>query len=732
MSRSPLNIAILFHQHQPFYKDPWSGFSHMPWVRLHAIKDYLDMAAMVELFDGLKINFNIVPSLMVQLEDYAHGAMDRHLQLTLRPAGELSREERVEVLADFFKCNHDTMIAPYPRYLQLLEKRGRHPDRASLERRAALFSVQELQDLLVWSNLSWFDPWWHQRDPVVRSLLDRGQGYTHADAVALVEVQRRICGEVIPTMRRLQDAGRIEVAVSPFYHPILPLLCDSDRAKESSHRAAFPRRYVHPEDAERQIRDAVVCYTERFGRPPRGMWPSEGAVSDDVLPLMAAAGITWFATDEEILWLSLKRAGAMGSEVLRAGRRALYRPYRFACPGGSITGIFRDRDLSDAVGFIYTRWNDEDAVRDITARLTAIYEQCSGDADPLVSIILDGENCWEYYRNDGWGFLSGLYRALTGDQRFRTVLVSEHLSRRDPPLMLQSIWPGSWIHANYDVWIGHPEDNLAWEHVARAREALCSAAASTSPPSPDALAEGWEELRIAQGSDWYWWYGDDHYTDDIMLFDDLFRRHLSNVYRAIGVPPPESLGTPIKGVARRSSHRPPSGCISPTIDGRVTSYYEWQSAGLLEAGPAAAMHRTASVLRAVRFGYDRERFYLRADIDVEAESRIAAGGDFHLTIAPPDDGSSAGVSLDIPLAGGECRVSAGTSAPAVVAVRDRILEVAVPFAVLGIRPGVSFRFAVSLRVSGEDASRELERLPAQGYAEAIHPDDNYTAGFWSA
>ncbi|MFQ3675890.1 MAG: glycoside hydrolase family 57, partial [Endomicrobiia bacterium] len=343
-----LYIAILYHQHQPYYKDPVKNYYHFPWVRFHAIKDYYDMAAMVEKFENLKININLVPSLILQLEDYAfNNAVDKDLELTLKSVDELTDEDKIYILENFFRCNWETMLYPYPRYKELLEKRGKNVSKEELLRKIKFYSKQDFLDLQVWANLAWFDPMWRNVDKKLAELYDKQKGFSQEEKEFIIKKQREICGKVIEIHKKLQDEGKIEVTTTPFYHPILPLLCDTSKAKISNPQITLPKiHFSHTEDAKWQIEKAIECYKNRFGKNPTGMWPAEGSVSEDIIPLLSDAGIQWIATDEEILKNSLKLDSELRNKLIN--KKYIYNNYSVQHSSGKELGIiFRDREISD-------------------------------------------------------------------------------------------------------------------------------------------------------------------------------------------------------------------------------------------------------------------------------------------------------------------------------------------------------------------------------------------------
>jgi alpha-amylase/alpha-mannosidase (GH57 family) len=286
MSSQPISVALLWHMHQPFYKDLVTGEYILPWVRLHAVKDYWDMAAVLDRFPEVKMNFNLVPSLLTQIDDYVNNKVtDTFLDVTLKEPGDLTLDDRIFLLQNFFMANWDNMIKPYERYHDLLLKRGRFVAPSELAAVAKRFSQQELLDLQVWFNLTWFGFISKNEDQVVKELIAKERYFTRDDKLAVIAKQWEIMGKVIPKYRELEERGQIEISTTPFYHPILPLLCDSAVAREAMPYVKLPEAlFRHPEDAQQQIEMAVKFHTEHFGRPPRGMWPSEGSVSEQMIP----------------------------------------------------------------------------------------------------------------------------------------------------------------------------------------------------------------------------------------------------------------------------------------------------------------------------------------------------------------------------------------------------------------------------------------------------------------
>ena len=654
-----VKLALLWHMHQPYYADPATGEHILPWVRMHGIKDYLGMVALLEEFPRVQVTFNLVPSLVIQLQAFAADtARDRHLELGLKPAAELTPDEARWVVANGFHAPFGRMIAPYPRYAELHARREAH----------APFDVDQLRDLQVWHKLTWMDPDWLATDARLRGLVGKGGGFSEDDKRQLREVELEILRRVLPAYREAAARGQVELSTSPFYHPILPLLCDSDAHQRAHPGSARPRlRFQRPEDARQQIARAVAFHEATFGARPRGMWPSEGSVSDEAVALIADAGLGWIATDEDILSRSL-------GQTLRPD--VLYRPYRV----GGLAVLFRDHSLSDRIGFTYQSWNAIDAAQDFVTRVRA-----AGDG-ATVSVILDGENAWEHYERGGRPFLRALYSELAAVSDIQTVTMSTAVD--GPAIPLPSIFPGSWIHGDFYIWIGHRDDHRAWTQLAEARLAFDQRADSVS-----AVDQGraFESLMIAEGSDWFWWYGDDHSSDHDHEFDDLFRRHLRNAYAALGLQPPDDLFrtniTTGRTVDGRLMPGPP---MEPTLDGRETSFLEWASAASPPfLRPAATMHEVSSSLAtAVRVGCGRSGLHLRLDGAAMAD-QFRSGASLTVLLTQP----------------------ASRTIPVTRVVAADLVEATLGFSELGVHPGDLVSFAIQVR---DRSGQPIETLPQAG------------------
>lgn len=595
----------------------------MPWVRLHALKDYYGMVRLLDEFPNLHQTFNLVPSLVAQIQDYVSGkAQDPLFDLAAKPASDLSRAEREFALGNFFQSNLQNMIRRYPRYLELWE---RFQTLSGTPAKAApLLKDSDFTDLQVLSQIAWFDEFWLV-DPGISELVKKGRNYTYEDQRFVVSKQREFLARVLPAYAEAQKRGSIEISTSPFYHPILPLICDSDAGAASHPGLPLPsQRFCHPEDAREQISRGVALHEQIFGMRPRGMWPSEGGVSDEALAIAGKTGIDWVASDEGVLGRSLgvlfQRDGS--GKLNPNSAEQLYRIYQWEQGDAAINMVFRDHALSDLIGFVYSGVPAKVAVADFIRRIkdsTAPVRARGKDA--VVPIILDGENAWEYYPQSGREFLRSLYQAILNDKAFEPLTVSEAVKREQSPQTLPSIVPGSWINANFDVWIGAHEDNLAWDYLSAARDFFAEKS-QRAPQEPRQVA--FEELLVAEGSDWNWWYGPEHHTANDRDFDELYRKHLSNVYQALGAEPPDELSQPITGRYAKPQYTPQSAYISPRLDGAGGSYFDWLGAAMHVADRhSSVMHGKPLLLDTGYAGIDEHNLYCRVDFMEKASDWVA-------------------------------------------------------------------------------------------------------------
>ncbi len=698
----PLHVALIWHMHQPYYRQPNSNMALLPWVRLHATKDYLHMAQVVEHYPDVHVTFTLVPSLAEQIRDYAAGNLqDRVMVLALQPY--FSPDDKHYLLNMCFSIDWDNIIRRYPRYEAILNRRHLallNPD---------YFSEQTYRDLIVWFNLAWTDPNLLEQDELLRSLVQKGQHYSIADAEQLISRQLEIVGDIMPAFRRMQDSGQLEIITVPYYHPILPLLIDSDIAQRPSPGLPVPTPpFKAADDARIQIAQAVALQTELLGRRPRGMWPSEGAVSPEMLPMAAAQGIRWLATDEAVLGSSLDVYFKRDATDLVEQADLLYQPYLLQSEQGDLAIVFRDHDLSDRVGFTYQYLGGEQAAEDMIVRLKRIHHRMrQQEAPALVSIILDGENAWEHYQHNGDLFLHALYRRLQQDPDLKAVTVHEHLRTYPPKQVLPELASGSWIRGDYTTWIGDPEHNEAWRRLVQLRE--CYERWLAGDPEDEHIADAQRYLFAAEGSDWFWWYSHHNSSDQDALYDQTFIDYLIAAYRAMDIEPPEDIFAPIQGLSERAERM--AVAISPRLNADPDANAQWSRARLLRpVASAGAMQQAGGVIRVVRYGNDANYLYLRLELMSPLEQH-------HVEIGLQTDerefllsrGRDQVTTYLYQLMDGS-HISLG---PANCAVQGSLMEISAPFSRLGLSP-LTPGMTTTLSVGIDSNEASGERLPAKG------------------
>ena len=728
MGDNSIYIAFVWHMHQPYYKDLATGKYEMPWARLHATKDYHYMVELLDQYPNIKQTFNLVPSLLSQIEDYAlNNATDHLMELTEKRADELRPEDKTAVLWNFFMSNWDNMIKPYPRYFELLAKRGYFISQKELPGLAAKFTVQDYLDLQVWFNISWLDPLTIAKSPEIQQLMAKGKKFTETDKQLVVARQKKLLKEIIPKYKEVMERGQIELTTTPFYHPILPLIFDSSIAKVSLPRNNMSFKFSSPEDAEEQVRRAVEYHEKKFGVKPSGMWPSEGSVSEDIIPLVARHGIKWIATDEEILMQSLGTFDRKNNH--------LYKPYIAKKDGAEVSMIFRNKELADAIGFIYSKWDADSAVNDFIGRIHDIANS-SNTENPLISVILDGENAWEYYKNNALDFFNVLYRRLSDDARIKTTTVSGYLEKFPPKEVLPKLYPGSWINHDFYIWIGHEEDIKAWDYLYRVKQDMDTWKHEIKAKDPEAYEKMMQELYIAEGSDWTWWYGDDHSSVQDEEFDRLFRKHLANIYEFAGKEVPPYLFTPVINDAKTvTPHVNPMALLKPVIDGKISNFYEWSDAGVFEViKSGAAIHRAETITKALYFGFDTANLFLRIDFNIPLTAEKYRDFNFELVIFNKTfykigfDLNRTGLNMacDFSVQTEDKKSWQAMDGSGINIAAQKIVELMIPFEKIKIKEGETA--AISFNVLKK--ANEIEKWPTIGNIAVVMPTKDFESINW--
>ncbi len=723
---SRVHLVLLWHMHQPQYRDPSSGRYVLPWTRLHALKDYWGMVKVLEEFPQVHATFNFVPLLAEQIEQYASGQFrEPWFDIAFARVDVLTPEDKHQALDRAFQVN-DNFLRRWPRFGDLAAQARA----GGAEACVAHWTPREWRDLQVLSQLAWMDEEYLTKDAAVHKLSDKGENFTEDDKAILLAKQHELLAAVLPEYRRAAARGQIEISTTPYYHPILPLLCDTEIARVANAHTPLPQpAFRYPQDAREQLLRARAFHERVFGKLPVGLWPSEGSVSDQTLEIAAELGFRWFATDEGVLGRTRNIGFWRDASGYPENASVLYSPWRFQRNAQAITGLFRDHYLSDLVGFVYSRMGADAAAENLHHRIRAIGER-QGDAQPAtVSVILDGENAWEYYPENGREFLRKFYARIQQDPDIRALTVSEAITAAPDSPRLEGIFPASWINANFDVWIGHAEDVRAWDLLRDAREAYERAAARAASSGSDS---GWhsrgkrayEAVLAAEGSDWCWWYGPEHASSNDAEFDALYRNHLTEIYNALGEQAPDALAHPIKRAPERERREPPAAYLNVQVDGRESNYFEWMGAGLYSTDRrSSAMHGRQYVLGGLHYGFGPAHFYMRVDPLPEA---IAEMPDFQLRLTLWDSRETR-ITVRVEhsrLAGciveqaGVCLLKPETF---VSAAYGKILEIGLSRQLFDVRDRRQLLFSVALWKGG----LPIDVLPVEGMLEAALGEDNF-------
>jgi alpha-amylase/alpha-mannosidase (GH57 family) len=648
--------------HQPYYKNPFTNSFEMPWVFLHAIKDYYEMLWYISQYPNLKATFNLVPSLLQQIDEYIQNPDSCYFIKTVKkPVEDLSQSEKLYLLDFLFSANLNTMIKTFERYYQLyLKKHGS----------SSKFTNQDILDLQVLFLLSWSGNYLRENNEVVKDLIQKKQEYTQEDKINLIDTLTDFLKEILPFYKKLNEQGQIEISTTPYYHPILPLLIDINSGKESLITITLPKiRYGFKDDANIQIKSSIEYYKKIFNKNPNGFWPSEGSISDETVKLFKENYINWTASDEDVLFNSLNDRDLDN----------IYKVYDYK----GVKIFFRDKYLSDSIGFRYQNLNPLVAVKDFLSRLRHIYEK--SDLNPVVSVILDGENAWEFYKNNGKDFFDTLYKELSNQKWIETITFSEVLKKDIRIEKLNHIKAGSWIFGNFTTWIGHPEKNTAWEYLSETKQIL------EFEKENKKYKEAKNYLLIAEGSDWFWWYGDDHFSHYGDKFDLLFRLNLQKVYTLLNKEVPSKLLKPIKKLYKEAILKHPSGYIKPTVDGYISNYFEWLSAGEVDLTFDISSMSFETTLKKLYYGYDENYLYLR--LDGKVESITDKGYTLKISIL-----STCELEFNLPI------TSNITEKDGIKIASNKVVEIGIPLSLLDCR-----NFDVSFTLLKDDTV--VEKLP---------------------
>ncbi len=735
-----MNVVLLWHLHQPDYVDAHTQTALMPWVRLHAVQGYADMLEMMARVPEMRATFNITPILARQLEQYSRGEVTDLWETWSRmPADALSLEVRRSLLENFFKIHWIHRLEPVPRYRELLERRGRRWTEESLDAAAQSFSPSDWRDLQTWFNLAWCGFSARREYPELEELRRQGRDFSEEQKLRVLDLHRQIASGILPGYRAAAQRGQIELSTSPFFHPILPLVYDTNLARRCQPQAALPARFSAPDDARAHLVRAQASHLRLFGKPATGLWPSEGSVAPEIIPLAVEAGFKSLCTDEGILWETLARQ--TGRAVDPSRRDILHQGWQVNAGGTSMRVLFRDHGLSDFIGFEAARMPAEQSAEYLLEALRAA--AVGRPESAVVTLALDGENAWESFPDLGERFLQLFYEGLVSASELTPQTMEGQWQQFPPAATLETLHTGSWINSDFDIWIGDPEENKAWEWLGRARAFL-----KTAEASAEAVAAAWDSLYAAEGSDWFWWYGPDFSTDSDLLFDQLFRGHLQHVYRVLGVEPPDYLQMPICLPTMTGAGLGPRGWISPSI-ADAGSFFDWAGAAEVElaGGRGGAMHRGRSIGQRLRYGFSPTTFYLRLNWAVPPDevtiywiSPRTCRARLTPTVATAAGLSRAGaVALGMG-AGvwGQCHSTfettpdgihfepLGASADLNASWSGFALSVAASTEVLGWKQGKEAAFFVQALVKGQ----VVERYPAEGAIAFLCPEPDFGKKQW--
>lgn len=583
--------------HQPVYQLTPQGDYLMPWVRLHAVKDYLDMVTIIDKYKNLKLNFNLVPVLLDALIDYGEkGLHDIHSRITITK--NFTDDDKEFIINNFFDANYHSMILPNPEYNRLYQKY-----QASSGNDINIFSEQEYSDLTALFNLAWSDPIYKNKYPELKKLFKKGKNYTLTDRIKIIDIQRDIIRQIIPAYKKCLEKGKIEITTSPYYHPILPILLDIDCVKKTSNDE-LPKDLSMELDAKIQTEKALDRIEEIFGKRPKGVWPSEHCISPKVTNLLKELGIKWTIADEGILSETINFEFARDFRGYMEDPYHLFKTYNY----NDIKIIFRDALVPNLISFEYPNHSPEGSANDLYDRIKVAQSKLlsSPDDNHLLTIAMDGENCWERYSADGAIFLNTLYNLIENDPTLETVLISDYLEK-DTQKPLNKLCSGSWVNRNFKLWIDEPLKNLAWKYLKQVKDDF-SDFIEKNPSHPNIeLAK--RELFICQGSDWYWWYGEPNDSGRDNIFDYLFREHLKNIYHYLDLQSPEYLDIPLLSAIAKPS-RYPKGEFTPILDGKDHDDGNWLNAGCIKI-PDGPVLKEDKFYDKICFGYDKDNLYIR-------------------------------------------------------------------------------------------------------------------------
>ena len=712
-----VHLAFLWRFHQPWFVDPCTGQSALPWARLHAASTYSDLASILARHPEVKTTISVCPCLLDQVYRFLDGAGDTYIDATLKPAADLTPAQQAFILQHFFSAHWDHVVRPIPRYQELLQKRGLDTPKGGWSEATARFSADELLDLqvlvnLVGGGLSVDD------DPELSPLLRRGRNFTEEHKGLVLRKQREIIEGLLPSWEALARQGSVSLCCSPYYYPILPLLVDSDSARRPSPGVQLPRRFAHPEDAEVQIQRAIERMQREFGIRPAGLWPPEGAVTPEVLRIAERCGVRHLTTDAQVLFNSLDERG------VAPGRRRLYQPYRV----GRCALFFCDSRLTRRIVRGYPGWHDpEDAAEDLLDEIRSVgnFSRVEGDRPPLVVLALAAE-VLEAFPNRGRDFLDALFSRLSEMEEVRTVTLDEHLRQHPPAISLDYLHSGARNTGSFEMWIGEADKNRAWHLLGEARERLIRAETEEN----QALEDATEHLLRAEGSDWFRWLGEPYSSAEDATYEVLFRSHLIAMYRELGDIPPANLSRPIHQGETVQPLRQPNAFIHPQLSGLRSTFLQWKEAGFYRAPAGGSIYNERAFLSGLYWGFDSRRLYIRLDpfqTYCDGYSPVLTGLDIRILLTESRRRFTARLQLTSTM---QLQVSVeqdGEPTQDLGAVGEvafeEVIELALPLSRMGLTSGARLGLSIHFSRGGE----ELSVIPLQGVIEVEIPPSGEVA-----
>jgi alpha-amylase/alpha-mannosidase (GH57 family) len=726
-----LSLAFLWHLHQPSYRLRGERTCFHPWVRLHAIRSYYDMIRVLEEFPEMRVTMNLVPSLVEQILAYESGESDLFLEIGAVPAGELEEAQRIFLFDHFFSAQETRMIGALPRFADLLQRRARARRIRGAAEAWKELSTADYGDLQALFDLCWFGFKAREDFPEIGALVRRGMGFRPEEIRRIHGIEREIIRRILPLYRKAAAEGRIEISASPHSHPILPLILDSESAREALPQAVLPPRFRRPGDARAQVVDALSLMEKALGERPRGMWPSEGSLSQETAELLAGCGLAWAAGDGEILSRSDRAAATMSDGRLPDAPAPpdIGRAWEAGSSRGTLALLFRDHDLSDRISFAYSGMEADRAAADFVGAVEERAQRAEGKP-ALLLVALDGENPWEHFPHAGADFLRALYGALLRSRAAACRTVRESLAVVPERGAIRRLHAGSWIRSDFGTWIGGPEKNHAWTILGRVRSDLEVALQDPGTAAAKRHA-AWASLRAAEGSDWFWWLDGQFSSAHRLQFDQVFRGHLRQAYEALGRAAPDLLSWPIPGSAAAESEAggvEPLAPLSPTLDGFEGDFFEWVGAEAIpwsRLSPSSTQERAKGPLDSLRFAFSRKGdFLLRIDPPDASPPGHFASLRIEVTFRGSGE-ATAGIALELDEKGdlraarrmetpadGSAGRSSGTSGAAAAA--RKIFEMSVPSAETGLNPGESALLRIRIERGGTSITlREIGlRVPS--------------------